>query len=62
LLLGGKAWWDVGRFLGPNISGHYGRWPLQRLLDAWAAAGMVDVQARVMSFGGGIVMWGAKRA
>jgi len=62
LLLGGKAWWDVGRFLGPNISGHYGHWPLQRLLDAWAAAGMVDVQARVMSLGGGIVMWGTKRA
>jgi demethylmenaquinone methyltransferase/2-methoxy-6-polyprenyl-1,4-benzoquinol methylase len=52
----------VGRFLGPNISGHYGRWPLQRLLDAWALAGMVDVQARVMSLGGGIVMWGTKRA
>jgi demethylmenaquinone methyltransferase / 2-methoxy-6-polyprenyl-1,4-benzoquinol methylase len=62
LFLGGRAWWDVGRFLGPNISGHYGRWPLQRLLDAWAAAGMVDVQARVMSLGGGIVMWGTKRA
>jgi demethylmenaquinone methyltransferase / 2-methoxy-6-polyprenyl-1,4-benzoquinol methylase len=62
LLLGGRAWWDVGRFLGPNISGHYGRWPLERLLGAWAAAGMVDVQCRVMSLGGGIVMWGAKRA
>jgi demethylmenaquinone methyltransferase/2-methoxy-6-polyprenyl-1,4-benzoquinol methylase len=62
LLLGGRAWWDVGRFLGPNISGHYGRWPLQRLLDAWAAAGMVDVQTRAMSLGGGIVMWGTKRA
>jgi demethylmenaquinone methyltransferase / 2-methoxy-6-polyprenyl-1,4-benzoquinol methylase len=62
LLLGGKAWWDVGRFLGPNISGHYGRWPLRRLQDAWAAAGMLDVQFRVMSLGGGIVMWGTKRA
>jgi demethylmenaquinone methyltransferase / 2-methoxy-6-polyprenyl-1,4-benzoquinol methylase len=62
LLLGGKAWWDVGRFLGPNISGHYARWPLRRLQDAWAAAGMVDVQFRVMSLGGGIVMWGTKRA
>jgi demethylmenaquinone methyltransferase/2-methoxy-6-polyprenyl-1,4-benzoquinol methylase len=61
-VLGGRAWWDVGRFLGPNISGHYGRWPLQRLLDAWAVAGMVDIQARVMSLGGGIVMWGTKRA
>lgn len=62
LLLGGRPWWDVGRFLGPNISGHYGRWPLPRLLDAWAAAGMTDVRFRVMSLGGGIVMWGTKRA
>jgi demethylmenaquinone methyltransferase/2-methoxy-6-polyprenyl-1,4-benzoquinol methylase len=23
LLLGGRSWWDVGRFLGPNIEGHY---------------------------------------
>jgi len=62
LLLGGRAWWDVGRFLGPNISGHYGRWPLGRLVAAWKAAGMVDVQCRVMSVGGGIVMWGTKHA
>jgi demethylmenaquinone methyltransferase/2-methoxy-6-polyprenyl-1,4-benzoquinol methylase len=62
VLLGGGAWWDVGRFLGPNISGHYRRWTLGRLLDAWAAAGMVDVQFRVMSLGGGLVMWGTKRA
>jgi demethylmenaquinone methyltransferase/2-methoxy-6-polyprenyl-1,4-benzoquinol methylase len=62
MLLGGRAWWDVGRFLGPNISGHYGRWPLRRLLDAWETAGLVDVQWRVMSLGGGLVMWGTKRA
>jgi demethylmenaquinone methyltransferase/2-methoxy-6-polyprenyl-1,4-benzoquinol methylase len=62
ILLGGRAWWDVGRFLGPNISAHYSRWPLRRLQAAWEAAGMVDVQCRVMSLGGGIVMWGAKRA
>jgi len=62
LLLGGPAWWDVGRFLGPNISGHYRRWPLARLLAAWEAAGMTDVAHRVMSLGGGIVVWGTKRA
>jgi demethylmenaquinone methyltransferase / 2-methoxy-6-polyprenyl-1,4-benzoquinol methylase len=62
ILLGGRAWWDVGRFLGPNISAHYSRWPLRRLQAAWEAAGMVDVQWRVMSLGGGIVMWGTKRA
>lgn len=62
LVLGGRAWWDVGRFLGPNISAHYGRWPLRRLLDAWDAAGIVGVEYRLMSLGGGIVMWGRKRA
>jgi demethylmenaquinone methyltransferase/2-methoxy-6-polyprenyl-1,4-benzoquinol methylase len=62
LLLGGRAWWDVGRFLGPNISGHYRRWPLARLLAAWEAAGMAGVDYRVMSLGGGIVVWGTKRA
>lgn len=62
LALGGRAWWAVGRFLGPNISGHYRRWPLERLLDAWDAAGMEGVEHRQMSLGGGIVMWGTKRA
>jgi demethylmenaquinone methyltransferase/2-methoxy-6-polyprenyl-1,4-benzoquinol methylase len=61
ILLGGRAWWDVGRFLGPNISAHYSRWPLRRLQAAWEAAGMIDVRWRVMSLGGGIVMWGTKR-
>jgi demethylmenaquinone methyltransferase/2-methoxy-6-polyprenyl-1,4-benzoquinol methylase len=60
LLLGGKAWWNVGRFLGPNIEGHYVRWPVDRIVDAWKAAGMVEVGYRVMSLGGGIVMWGTK--
>jgi len=59
-LLGGNAWWVVGRFLGPNIEGHYRRWPPERIVDAWKAAGMVDVQWKVMSLGGGLVMWGTK--
>ena len=61
-VLGGRAWWDVGRFLGPTISAHYRRWPLERLLEAWDAAGMEGVESRQMSLGGGIVMWGTKRA
>jgi len=60
MLLGGPVWWRVGRFLGPNISGHYRRWPLDRIVDAWKAAGMVDIEHRVMSVGGGLVMWGRK--
>jgi demethylmenaquinone methyltransferase/2-methoxy-6-polyprenyl-1,4-benzoquinol methylase len=60
LLLGGRSWWDVGRFLGPNIEGHYRRWPVARIVGAWRAAGIVDVAWRAMSLGGGLVMWGTK--
>ena len=57
---GGPSWWRVGRFLGPNIEDHYRRWPLSRIVEAWNEAGMVDVHCRVMSLGGGVVMWGTK--
>jgi demethylmenaquinone methyltransferase/2-methoxy-6-polyprenyl-1,4-benzoquinol methylase len=58
---GGRSWSRVGHFLGPNIEAHYARWPLARIAAAWEAAGMADVQWRVMSLGGGLVMWGTKR-
>jgi len=58
--LGGPAWYRVGRFLGPSISRHYRRYPLEWHLQAWHNAGIVDVQARIMSLGGGLVMWGRK--
>jgi demethylmenaquinone methyltransferase/2-methoxy-6-polyprenyl-1,4-benzoquinol methylase len=60
MLTGGRPWWDVGRFLGPNIEGHYRGWPVKRIVAAWEAAGMTDVGWRVMSLGGGLVMWGRK--
>ena len=59
-VLGGRPWWNAGRFLGPNIEGFYERWPLDRIFEAWREAGMVDVEDRVMSLGGGLVMWGRK--
>jgi demethylmenaquinone methyltransferase / 2-methoxy-6-polyprenyl-1,4-benzoquinol methylase len=59
-LSGGRSWSRVGHFLGPNIEAHYGRWPLTRIVGAWQAAGMASVQWRVMSLGGGLVMWGVK--
>ena len=58
--LGGSAWWQAGRFLGPSIEAFYRRWPLDRLYEAWRVAGMVDVEDRAMSLGGGLVMWGQK--
>jgi demethylmenaquinone methyltransferase / 2-methoxy-6-polyprenyl-1,4-benzoquinol methylase len=60
-LLGGREWLRVGRFLGPNISAHYRRYPVSWTVAAWEKAGLTDVGTRVMSLGGGLVMWG-KRA
>lgn len=58
--LGGKPWWKAGRFLGPNIEDFYRQWPTHRLFEAWREAGMVDVEDRIMSLGGALVMWGRK--
>src|SRR3954452_6506068 len=57
---GGREWYAVGRFLGPNISGHCRRYPVDWTVDAWRKAGLVDVRVRAMSLGGGIVM-GARK-
>jgi demethylmenaquinone methyltransferase/2-methoxy-6-polyprenyl-1,4-benzoquinol methylase len=58
--LAGRAWFRVGRFLGPNISQHYRRHPLAATVAAWRDAGIVDVEFKLMSLGGGVVMWGRK--
>jgi demethylmenaquinone methyltransferase/2-methoxy-6-polyprenyl-1,4-benzoquinol methylase len=61
LLLGGREWFRVGRFLGPNISAHYRRYPVAWTVEAWEKAGLTDVGTRVMSLGGGLVMWGTRQ-
>jgi demethylmenaquinone methyltransferase/2-methoxy-6-polyprenyl-1,4-benzoquinol methylase len=58
--LAGREWYRVGRFLGPSISTHYDRYPLQWTVDAWQRAGIADVGVRIMSLGGGLVMWGRR--
>ena len=60
-VLGGRAWWRTGRFLGPNIEGFYRRQHLDQIFEIWRVAGMVDVEHRVMSLGGGLVMSGTKK-
>lgn len=57
---GGREWFGVGRFLGPSISGHYLRYPLSWHVEAWEKAGFAEVGVRIMSLGGGLVMWGTK--
>jgi demethylmenaquinone methyltransferase/2-methoxy-6-polyprenyl-1,4-benzoquinol methylase len=54
------GWHDVGTFLGPSIVDFYERYPLRDQLGWWRAAGIVDVQARRLSLGGGIVIWGRR--
>jgi demethylmenaquinone methyltransferase/2-methoxy-6-polyprenyl-1,4-benzoquinol methylase len=59
-LTGGREWYEVGRFLGPSITRHYERYPLEWTIAAWRAAGIGDVEYRRMSLGGGLVMWGRR--
>ncbi len=54
------GWAEVGGFLGPSIRNFYARWPEQRLLELWRAAGVGDVSSRRLSLGGGIVTWGRR--
>jgi demethylmenaquinone methyltransferase/2-methoxy-6-polyprenyl-1,4-benzoquinol methylase len=55
--VGGRGWWEVGRFLGPSIRGFHERTPL---LERWHEAGIADVRARRLSVGGGLVVWGTR--
>jgi demethylmenaquinone methyltransferase/2-methoxy-6-polyprenyl-1,4-benzoquinol methylase len=55
-----REWTEVGRFLADNVPEFYARRPLERLCQEWRSAGIDDVQARPMSFGAGVVMWGVR--
>jgi demethylmenaquinone methyltransferase/2-methoxy-6-polyprenyl-1,4-benzoquinol methylase len=55
------GWHEVGRFLGPSIRGYYDRYPLERVLELWDEAGIGNVRARLLSLGGGVVIWGTRR-
>jgi demethylmenaquinone methyltransferase / 2-methoxy-6-polyprenyl-1,4-benzoquinol methylase len=52
------AWYEVGRFLGPNIEQFHAAHP--DLTAAWNDAGIQGVIQRRMSFGAGLVMWGVR--
>jgi demethylmenaquinone methyltransferase / 2-methoxy-6-polyprenyl-1,4-benzoquinol methylase len=57
----GDGWYEVGRFLGPSIRGHYEAWPVPRLLAAWRESGIGQVEVKRLSVGGGLVTWGRKK-
>lgn len=59
-LTGGRGWFRVGRFLGPSITNHYRRYPLDWTIAAWERAGIEQVEVHKMSLGGGVVMCGRR--
>lgn len=55
-----REWAHTGRFLSESIPAFYERYPLERVIDMWEQAGIVDVRVRSMSLGGGVVIWGQR--
>ena len=56
------GWRRVGAFLGPSISQFYRIYDVDDLRGMWAQAGVGNVQTRIHSFGGALIMWGEKEA
>jgi demethylmenaquinone methyltransferase/2-methoxy-6-polyprenyl-1,4-benzoquinol methylase len=54
------GWHEVGDFLGDSIREFWRRYPLERQLEHWRAAGIEDARYRRLSLGGGIVIWGRR--
>lgn len=57
----GRGWREVGDFLGGSIRSFWEEHPLERQLEWWRDAGLVGIEVRRLSLGGGVVMWGSKR-
>jgi demethylmenaquinone methyltransferase/2-methoxy-6-polyprenyl-1,4-benzoquinol methylase len=53
-----RAWFEVGRFLGPNIERFHQREP--DLVGLWRASGITEIGVARPSFGAGLVMWGTR--
>jgi demethylmenaquinone methyltransferase/2-methoxy-6-polyprenyl-1,4-benzoquinol methylase len=55
-----NGWREVGDFLGGSIRDYWDRYPLERQLELWGAAGIQEVGVRRLSLGGGVVVWGRR--
>jgi demethylmenaquinone methyltransferase / 2-methoxy-6-polyprenyl-1,4-benzoquinol methylase len=55
-----REWAHTGHFLAQSIPAFYARYPMERVVELWKQAGIVDVHVRHMSLGGGVVIWGTK--
>jgi demethylmenaquinone methyltransferase / 2-methoxy-6-polyprenyl-1,4-benzoquinol methylase len=54
------GWQEVGDFLGGSIRDFWERHPLERQLEWWHAAGLRGVEARRLSLGIIVAIWGRK--
>lgn len=59
-LAAGGGWYRTGRFLGPSIEGFWRQYPVESVLEMWAAAGMRRITAQRLSLGGGVVISGVR--
>jgi demethylmenaquinone methyltransferase / 2-methoxy-6-polyprenyl-1,4-benzoquinol methylase len=57
----GHGWREVGDFLGGSIRDFWERHPLERQLEWWHAAGLQGVEARRLSLGIVVVIWGQRK-
>lgn len=55
-----REWSATGGFLARSIPDFYARFPLERIVELWADAGIEQVRVRRLSRGGGVVMWGRR--
>ncbi len=55
-----NGWGEVGSFLGGSIRDFWRRYPLERQLELWRAAGIRGIEVRRLSLGGAVVIWGTR--
>ena len=55
-----NGWDEVGRFLGGSIRDFWQRYPLERQLELWRAAGLRGIEVRRLGLGGAVVIWGMR--
>ncbi len=53
-----QEWYEVGRFLGPNIEQFHAAEP--DLAELWRGAGIGQAEQRDLSFGAGVVVTGVR--
>jgi demethylmenaquinone methyltransferase/2-methoxy-6-polyprenyl-1,4-benzoquinol methylase len=55
-----RGWDEVGEFLGGSIRSFWDRHPLEEQLGWWHGARLGSVEARRLSLGAAVVIWGTK--